>query len=353
MTVHYSIREGHPLPTYVCQREGIETAQSKCQIIPGTGLDEAVAQVILEAVTPASLEVAFQVFEELRTRRAEVDRIRRAQVERDREEAELAGRQYMLVRPENRLVADNLERQWNEKLAKLAQAEEQYARLTKKETLELHAQDRERIQALAGDLPRVWKDVRTSARDRKRILRLLVEDVTLVRNSETVQIQIRWKGGATTSLQRPLPRNAPDLFRTPAAIVEMVRALAVNATDNQIAQTLNTRDLRSGKGKRFTPPSVKRIRASYGIESLWERFRKLRWLTRTEVAKLLGVHPQTVRRFAVEGFLHAVRTNDKNDFLFEPITRPFPKPHRGKRYKDRRPYSQNASNMPDEVQYEA
>lgn len=153
MTVRYYVREGHPVPTYVCQREGIEMAQPPCQVIRGTGLDEAVAQVILEAVTPASLEVAFQVFEELRTRRAEVDRIRLAQVERAREEAELAGRQYMLVRPENRLVADNLEREWNEKLTKLAQAEEEYARLTQEGTLELHAQHRERIQALAGDLP--------------------------------------------------------------------------------------------------------------------------------------------------------------------------------------------------------
>jgi hypothetical protein len=309
--------------------------------------------MILEAVTPASLEVALQVFEELRTRRAEVDSVRRAQVERAREEAELAGRQYMLVRPENRLVTDNLERQWNEKLAKLAQAEEEYARLTKAETLELHAEDRERIQALAGDLPRVWKDVRTSARDRKRILHLVVEDVTLVRDSNTVQIQIRWKGGATTSIERPLPQKAPDLFRTPASIVEMVRSLAIHATDNQIAQTLNARDLRSGKAKRFTSSSIKRIRARYGIESLWERFRKLGWLTGTEVAKLLGVHPQTARRFVMEGLLHAVRVNDKNDFLFEPTTGPFPKPHQGKRYKDRIAPFRNTSNIPNEVQYEA
>jgi DNA invertase Pin-like site-specific DNA recombinase len=353
MTVRYYVQRGHPIPTYVCQREGIETAQAPCQIIRGTGLDEAVAQVILEAVTPASLEVAFQVFDELRTRRAEVDRIRRAQVERAREEAELAGRQYMLVRPENRLVADNLERQWNEKLAKLAQAEEEYARLTKEEPLELHAQDRERIQALAADLPRVWKDARTSARDRKRILRLLVEDVTMVRNSETIQVQIRWKGGATTSLQCPLPRTAPDLFRTPASIVEMVRALAINETDKHIAQILDARDLRSGKAKRFIPSSIKRIRAAYGIESLFERYRKLGWLTGTEMAKLLEVHPQTARRFATEGLLHAVRVNDKNDFLFEPITGPLPRPHQGKRYKDRVPLSKNTSYLPNEVQYEA
>ena len=71
------------------------------------------------------------------------------------------------------------------------------------------------------------------------------------------------------------------------------------------------------------------------------------------MANLLDVHPQTARRFATEGFLHAVRVNDKNDFLFEPITGPFPKPHPGKRYKDRIPPSENTSNIPNEVQYEA
>ena len=352
MTVRYYVREGHPAPAYVCQRRGIETAQPPCQIIPGRGLDEAIGLVILEALTPASLEVAFQVFEELRARREEVDRIRRAQVERAREEAELAGKQYMLVRPENRLVADSLERQWNEKLAKLAQAEEEYNRATKAEPGELGPENRERIQSLVGNLPRVWRDVRTSARDRKRILRLLVEDVTLVRD-KMIQIQIRWKGGATTSLERPLPQNAADLFRTPASIVEMVRALAANTTDNKIAQTLNARDLRSGKAKRFTSTSVKHIRARYGIENLWQCFRKNGWLTQTEVAEQLGIHPKTARRFAVEGLLDAIRANDKGELLFKPITGPFPKPHPGKRLRDRRPYPQNVPNIPNEVQYEA
>jgi hypothetical protein len=144
-------------------------------------------------------DVALQVFEELRARRADVDRLRRAQVERTREEAELAQRQYMLARPENRLVVDTLERQWNDCMAKLAQAE--YARAAKTDgTLELSTDTQERIGALASDFPRVWKDSRTSALDRKRMLRLLIDDVTLARNEELIHVHIRWKGGATTSL---------------------------------------------------------------------------------------------------------------------------------------------------------
>jgi DNA invertase Pin-like site-specific DNA recombinase len=338
MTVRYYIRKGHPVPDYVCQRRGIQTAQPPCQIIPGTGLDEAIAQVILEAVSPATLEVALQVFEELRARKAETNRIRRAQVERAREEAELAGKQYMLVQPENRLVADSLEKRWNEKLAHLAQVEEEYARFAKEDIRSLTAEDKERIQTLASDLPRVWRDPRTSARDRKRMLRLLIEDVTLARDT-MIRIRIRWKGGATTSLDRPLPQHAGDLFRTPAAIVEQVRALATQETDLRIAEKLNARELRSGRGKPLTRQKVWLIRTTYGIESFGEHLRKVGWLREIEMAKQLGVHPTTARRFAREGILRALRANDRGELLFEPITGPSPKTHPGKRFKDRpRPY---------------
>jgi hypothetical protein len=109
----------------------------------------------------------------------------------------------MLARPENRLVVHSLERQWNEKLMSLTQVEEEYAGMGKSQPAALLKEDRDLIHAQASDLPRVWNDARTSARDRKRMLRLLIEDVTLVKKLK-IQIHIRWKGGATTSLERPL-----------------------------------------------------------------------------------------------------------------------------------------------------
>ena len=108
-----------------------------------------------------------KIFEEIRARKVEVDRIHRARVERAREEAEMARRQYMLVRPENRLVAGAHEGQWNQKLTLLSQAEDEY-RTTKEDMSGLTAEGRERIQALARDLPRVWKDPRASPRDKKK-----------------------------------------------------------------------------------------------------------------------------------------------------------------------------------------
>lgn len=345
MTVRYAVRQGHPVPDYTCQRRGIARAQGPCQIVPGTGLDDAVAQVVLGAVTPAALDVALEVFDELRARKAEVDRLQRAQVERVREEAELAQRQFMLVRPEHRLVADSLERQWNEKLARLAEVEEAYRQATHAEGSELPADDRARIHTLVTDLPRVWNDPRTPMRERKRMLRLLIDDVTLVRAERTIQIQIRWKGGATTALERPRPLGAPDLRRTPAAIVEMIRALATEQTDRQIAETLNGRALRSGTGQPFTRLLVRVIREAYGIPRLAEHLRAAGWLTSTEIATQLGVHHTTAKRFAGEGVLHGRRADDAGRILFEPPTGPLPRAHPGKRFRDRRRYPQCASHM--------
>ncbi len=350
MTVRYYVRNGHPVPDYVCQRKSIDEALSRpCQVVPGTGLDDAIGEVILEAVSPASLEVALEVFEEIRTRRAEVDRIRRAHVERAREEVEIARRQYMLVRPENRLVADALEGQWNAKLALLSQAEDDY-RKTKEDPSEVTAEGKDRIEALARDLPRVWKDPRTSARDKKRMLRLLVEDVTLTREAPMIRIDIRWKGGATTSFTRPLPLRATELFRTPSSIVEIIRLLAKSETDGDIARILDIRVIRPVRGKRFTSGSVGFIRRAYGIESLWQLYRKEGWLMNAEMAKLLGMHPQTTRRFAAEGLLQARKANDRGELLFKPIMGPLPKVQPGKRFKDRPKCTSNTTN---EVQYEA
>jgi len=352
MSVRYHDRQGRLVPNYVCRRRSIARGEPACQFISGTGLDEAVAQVVLEAVTPAALDVALEVFDELRTRKAEVDQLQRAQVQRAIEEADLAQRQFLLVRPENRLVADQLEGQWNEKLARLDEAEVHYRRSTEAEGPDVTPEQRERIHALVVDLPRVWHDPRTPMRERKRMLRLMIEDITLLRN-RALQIQIRWKGGATTTLERPLPLAAPDLRRTPATIVGQIRALATEKTDRQISLTLRAQCQQTGAGKPFTRKRVKAVRMAYGIPSLADHLRLAGWLTVAEMAALLQVYPSTVKRFAREGVLHALRADDKGRFLFAPSTGPLPRAHPGKRCRDRRRFPQCAPNVREEMQYEA
>jgi DNA invertase Pin-like site-specific DNA recombinase len=352
MTVRYGVQHGHPVPIYTCQRRGIETATPICQQIPGAALDAAVSDVVLGTLTPAAIDVAVEVFDELRARQAELDRARRAHVDRAREDAEVAQQQFLLVRPEHRLVADALERQWNERLQQLAHAEEAYTRATRADTPQATTEMKERVARLVSDLPAVWHDARTPARERKRMLRLLIEDVTLDRD-DVLRLSIRWKGGATSVVERPLPRTAPDLRRTPTAIVECVRALATEHTDGEIAHILNARWLRTGTGKPFTSRGVQFVRHEYQITSYAGHLQQSGWLTAPQMAELLRVHPGTVKHFAREGLVRAVRGDDKDTILFEPPTGPLPTPHPGKRFRDRRQYPQLASHRQKGMQYEA
>lgn len=352
MTVRYTVEKGQLVPYYMCQRRAIEKATRPCQSLLGKSIDSAVTEQILDAVTPAAINVAFEVFEELRARGAETDRLMRMQIERLREQAELAGRQYMLVRPENRLVADSLEKQWNDKLEEVKRAEDEYSRSDKHQTQAIAAEDRERICALSSDLRRVWNDSRTSARDRKRVLRLLMEDVTLMRD-HTIHIHIRWKGGMTSSIERPLPIAAPDLFRTSTEIIELVRALALEQTDAQIARTLNARCLKPSRGRKFNRMSIRHLRQTYGIDSYFDSLRKRGWLTTVELAAKLGIHICTAKIFAREGVVKAVHANDRGDLLFELSTGILPKAHPGKRFRDRRIYPKLPSHVKEGVQYEA
>jgi hypothetical protein len=160
------------------------------------------------------------------------------------------------------------------------------------------------------------------------MLRLLIDDVTLARDEELIHVHIRWKGGATTSLEVPRPRLCSELVRTPAVVIEEIRGLASEQTDNHIACTLNSRGYRSGTGKGFTASRVRHLRLDYDIESYRQHLQRNGWLSLSEIARKIGVYPHIARTYAKEGLLRAIRVNGK-DLLFELRTDPLPHVHRG------------------------
>src|SRR5437773_3189604 len=153
MTIRYYVSHREVVPEYVCQREGIEHAQAICQRIVGGALDRAVGDLLVESVSPLALEVALAVQDELEARAQEVDRLRRQQVERARYEAELAQRRYLRVDPDNRLVADSLEAEWNAKLRAQAAAQEDYERQRDGKEGVLHPEQRQHLMTLVTDFP--------------------------------------------------------------------------------------------------------------------------------------------------------------------------------------------------------
>ena len=200
MTVHYSRRStGKTSLTYCCGYESKERGGKLCQHVPGGSIDEAVSKMAVQALTPEAVDAALAVFDELQRRNAELAALYQSQVGRARHEAESAQRQFFLANPENRLVADNLEKRWNDKLRALAEAENAYAQWKEQNRFDVSPVAREELLRFVRDFPALWSHPQTTSRDRKQMLRLMIQDVTLLRQDD-IRVCIRWKGGATSEL---------------------------------------------------------------------------------------------------------------------------------------------------------
>jgi DNA invertase Pin-like site-specific DNA recombinase len=209
MTVRYHTRRGVEVPDYQCMNRCIQDGAPRCQSVPGGVVDEAVGTLLLDTLTPHTLEVALTGQTELETRAAEADALRRGHVERARHRADLARRRYLAVDPDNRLVADSLEADWNDALRALQTAREDYDRASAAAAAALTEQHKDKIRSLATDFPALWSNPDTPQRDRKRMVRLLVDDVTL-HKTDRIQLHVRLRGGQTTSLTVAIPHRAPS-----------------------------------------------------------------------------------------------------------------------------------------------
>jgi DNA invertase Pin-like site-specific DNA recombinase len=317
MTIRYKYRrKGRIDPAYLCQRNRIERYEDSCQYIPGAGVDEAISRLIIESVTPLTLEVALEVQRELQIRFNEADKLRKQQLQRVEYEANLARRRFMQVDPDNRLVADTLEAQWNEKLRNLQDAKDYYEKHRQLDSEKLTKQQQKEVLNLARDFPKLWKNPKTPAREKKRMIRFLIEDVTMIKEDD-ITLHVRFKGGAKKTLKIPLPPKGWQHALTAPEIVELVDALLNDHNYSEIATILNERGFKSGSGLQFDRKIVTGIRRSYGLKTRYARMRNTGKLTIEEVANLLGVSFQTVRRWGKEGIIKTYPYNDRNGCLYE------------------------------------
>jgi len=317
MGVHYVKQKGGEVPVYICQRAHFNRAEKTCQTVPGRAVDEAVGALVLESVTPQALELVMAVQSELEVRLKEADQLRRQQVERAQYEADQARLRYMRVDPNNRLVADNLETLWNDKLKILAQAQEEYERGRLSDQQKLTDQQRQQILKLAGDFPRLWRDPKTSHRDRKRMVRLLLEDVTLKRNGRAVGVHLRFKGGAIKELHLPLPLPAWEARKTNVQLVQKVNELLENHDESQVAEKLNAEGLRSSCGHSFTRARISRLCQTHKLPGRTARLGQRGYLQGSEMAKLLGVHWGSLPYWRKLGFIKGTAQNLHVGYFYE------------------------------------
>ena len=267
-------------------------------------------------------------------------------------EVDLARRRYLHVDPANRLVADSLEADWNEKLRALSDAQAEYERQRENDRLILSDEHRARIAALANDFPRLWQDPATPDRERKRMVRLLIEDVTLIKRRD-ITLQVRFKGGATQTLTLPPPLRAWELRMIAPEVIAEIDRLLDQHTEGQIAVILNERGLRTTDGKPFHCRIVARIRRAYQLKTRYDRLRAAGMLTLAEMAKLLGTTIGTVKQWGRHGLLLRHIYSDKSEFLYaHPGDNP-PTKSQGSKLSQRRLFSALNPIRSQEVQCEA
>jgi len=265
MSVRYT-RHG-TTPSYECNQAHKQQGGPTCQFVRGDGIDAAVSGLFLEAIVPAQLEVSLATLEQIEEQARQVERQGQLRLERARYEADLARRRFLAVEPENRLVARTLEKDWDEKLAAVEQLEREQATAAAGTVPRLSPDERQRILNLAEDLPALWHASTTTPAERKQLLRLLVKDVTLTKEATAVRVAVRWQAEACTAVEVPRPPRSCDARRTPAAVVERVRVLAADHTDDQIAGCLNAEGWKSGLGGAFTASKVQWVRYAHRIRS--------------------------------------------------------------------------------------
>jgi DNA invertase Pin-like site-specific DNA recombinase/transposase-like protein len=298
-------------PGYYCTGTGqlVEGRGTRHLRVGGVGIDAAVAEAFLVALAPAALQACLAAAAQLEDGHHNALAQWRRQVEQARYAASHAERRYRAVDPDNRLLARGLETEWNTALVALTDTQ---AELTRRETARpktLTPQEKTSILALGEDLSGVWSASTTTDKDRKMLLRSLLDEVNIsVCRNETdahAQLILRWKGGATTDLTVPIKRKAPNTLRTDEDTVDLVRRLAVHYPDTQIAGILNRQNRATARGLSFTAGRVQSLRHNYNIahHQPSDNPREGELLTVADAATELGLAPSTLHRWLSDGFI--------------------------------------------------
>jgi hypothetical protein len=318
MRVRYQELRSSLAPYYMCQEEVVRHAGTTCQSIRGVDVDAAVSQLLLKTVAPATLEVALAVQDKIAGRIEQADKLRRSQLERARYDAELARRRYLKVDPDNRLVADTLEADWNERLRNLDALQQEHERQRKADEGLLNDEARAKIRALAADFPRVWTDPRTASSERKRMVALLIEDVTLLK-AEHVTIHVRFRGGQTTTLTTDRPKPIALIRKTKPEVIQALDVLLETCTDTEAARRLNVAGHRTWQQQRFTNKTVAYVRRTYGLKSCLDRLLAKGFRRGSDIAKELDVSATFIHTLGRNGLLRRRRYGGAVGCLYEPL----------------------------------
>jgi excisionase family DNA binding protein len=278
-----------------------------CLSFGGLRVDQAVAREVLRVLAPGAVEAALAAAEQTADHTDAARRALELELRQARYEADRAQRQYDAAEPEHRLVVDTLERRWNEALTHVTEIEQRLeasSGVTRRPT----AVGRDRLLELAQNFPGVWSHPRTDIQLKKRIVRLVIEEIVanVTTDPPQVSVLIHWKGGKHTPLVVRKNRTGDHRYGTDRAILDVARDLARRLPDAQIARILNRLGYHTGHGNAWTTPRVATLRNSHGIP-VFDRAAPTPWLTMAEAATVLGISAMTTRRLIVQKILPATQ----------------------------------------------
>ena len=300
------LHHAHRDTRYICNAEMDYASDKKCVGFSNMRIDAAVSAEVLRAISPLAIDAALQLIAD--HERTGAERLRQSELalQQTRYEETHARRQYDAIDPDNRLVAGELERRWNDRLAAVARLEEQLRNLQNEQPRALHDDERATLVALAEDLPQLWNHPAASNETRKRILRAVLKEVVVTVEADRLRLVLHWQGGDHTRLEVAKNRTGQNRWKTNIETVQLVRELARILPDHSIAPLLNRLGIRSAKGQSWTQLRVSNFRGVHQIAIYRDGERAQRHeLVLHEAANRLGVHKMTVVRLIRDGLLPA------------------------------------------------
>jgi DNA invertase Pin-like site-specific DNA recombinase len=309
LAVHYE-GPAKSTPGYYCTGTGelVDGRGTRHLRIGGVAIDTAVVEAFLAALQPTALQACLTAAQQLEDGHDAALAQWRRQVEQARYQASRAERRYRAVDPDNRLVARGLETDWEHALQQLADAEAELARRETARPKTLTPHEKSAILALGDDIGKVWSAPTTTDKDRKQLLRTLLDEVTISLHRDhtegRAELVLRWKGGAITELSVPI-RRQPPAIRTDEDTIELVRRLAVHYPDAKIAGILNRQGRRTARGLSFTTSRVQSLRHHWKIpcHQPSDQPQEGELLNVTTAAKQLRIAPSTLLRWLNDGFV--------------------------------------------------
>jgi DNA invertase Pin-like site-specific DNA recombinase len=240
MQVRYKQSDHELKPIYTCDSDYWRYGEAMCQRVAGGNIDITIERLILETINPLTTDAAITVQREMTQRRDEIIRLYSKQMEQARYDMDLAKRRYLRVDPDNRLVAAELERDWNQKAGAYESAKMIYEQKCETEIREIDDKLRLALEQMVSDFPKIWRDPQTSYKEKKRIARLVLEDVTINSDSEKIILGIRFKGGSTKTIDIPkYTRNLNLVDKEMSAVSEIKSLLLSGLANHEIADALN------------------------------------------------------------------------------------------------------------------